>query len=345
MTSGPKGTQVLVTGGAGYIGSHMCVELIQAGYDVVVVDNLANSSARSLQAVQRITQKPLEFVEGDLRDAAKLDALFRAHEFSAVLHFAGYKAVGESVGNPLLYYDNNLAGTLRLLEAMSSAGVKTLVFSSSATVYGIPDQVPITETFPTAPINPYGRTKLEIEHMLQDLHASDESWRISILRYFNPVGAHGSGEIGEDPNDVPNNLMPYIAQVAVGRRPHLNVFGDDYDTPDGTGVRDYIHVVDLARGHLKALELLEREPGAHIHNLGTGRGYSVLEVVRAFEAASGKPIEYRVTGRRAGDAAQSYADPAKANHELDWQATCDLDRMCADTWRWQTSHPNGYRSS
>jgi UDP-glucose 4-epimerase len=337
-------SKVLVTGGAGYIGSHMCVELIQAGHQVVVVDNLSNSSARSLQAVQRITQKPLTFVEADLRDGDKLASVFRAHDFAAVLHFAGHKAVGESVEKPLLYYDNNVAGSLRLLEAMSTAGVKTLVFSSSATVYGIPDRVPITEDFPTAPINPYGRTKLEIENMLRDLHASDDEWRISILRYFNPVGAHASGEIGEDPNDIPNNLMPFIAQVAVGRRPHLNVFGDDYDTPDGTGIRDYIHVVDLANGHLKALELLERSPGLHVHNLGTGRGYSVLEVVRAFEAASGKTISYRITGRRPGDAAQSYADPAKANRELDWQASCDLDRMCKDVWRWQTNHPEGYRT-
>jgi UDP-glucose 4-epimerase len=263
---------VLVTGGAGYIGSHMCVELIQAGYRVVVLDNLANSSPRSLEAVQRITQKPLTFVEGDLRDAPLLERLFAEHEIGAVLHFAGFKAVGESVEKPLLYYDNNVSGSLKLFEAMASAGVRTLVFSSSATVYGIPDRVPITEAFPTGAINPYGRTKLEIEHILEDLHAADDSWRISILRYFNPVGAHASGEIGEDPNDIPNNLMPYIAQVAVGRRPHLNVFGDDYDTPDGTGVRDYIHVVDLVNGHLKALELLGREGGLHVHNLGTGRG-------------------------------------------------------------------------
>lgn len=337
-------TEVLVTGGAGYIGSHMCVELLQAGYGVVVVDNLANSSARSLEAVQRITQKPLTFVEADLRDAAALETLFRDHTFSAVLHFAGYKAVGESVAKPLLYYDNNVTGTLRLLEAMGDAGVRTLVFSSSATVYGIPERVPITEDFPTGPINPYGRTKLEIEHILKDLHASDDDWRISILRYFNPVGAHASGEIGEDPNDIPNNLMPYIAQVAVGRRPYLNVFGDDYDTADGTGVRDYIHVVDLARGHLQALGLLEREGGVHVHNLGTGRGYSVLEVVRAFEAASGRRIEYRIADRRPGDAAQCYADPGKAHRELDWQARYDLARMCEDAWRWQSTHPEGYRA-
>jgi UDP-glucose 4-epimerase len=337
-------SKLLVTGGAGYIGSHMCVELIQAGHEVVVVDNLSNSSARSLQAVQRITQKAITFVEADLRDGARLEALFKAHEFHAVLHFAGCKAVGESVARPLHYYDNNVTGSVRLLEAMDTAGVRTLVFSSSATVYGIPDRVPITEEFPTAPINPYGRTKLEIEGILRDLHASNDAWRISILRYFNPVGAHGTGEIGEDPNDIPNNLMPYIAQVAVGRRPHLKVFGDDYDTPDGTGIRDYIHVVDLANGHLKALELLERTPGIHVHNLGTGRGHSVLEVVKAFETAARRRIDYRITERRPGDAARSYADPAKANHELDWQTSFDLDRMCEDAWRWQVNHPNGYHS-
>ena len=337
-------SEVLVTGGAGYIGSHMCVELLQAGHRVVVVDNLSNSSARSLQAVQRITQKSLAFVEADLRDTDKLRTLFCQHDISAVLHFAGLKAVGESVDKPLLYYDNNVNGTLSLLEAMSESGVKTLVFSSSATVYGLPDSVPINEQAPTAPINPYGRTKLQIEDILRDLHVSDPVWRISLLRYFNPVGAHASGEIGEDPNDVPNNLMPYIAQVAVGRRPHLSVFGDDYDTPDGTGIRDYIHVVDLARGHLKALEFLEREPGLAVHNLGTGRGYSVLDVVRAFEKASGREIPYQIVDRRPGDAARSYADPAKANRELGWKATLDLERMCKDVWRWQQGHPQGYRT-
>ncbi len=337
-------SEILVTGGAGYIGSHMCVELIQAGHDVVVLDNLSNSSARSLQAVQRITQKPLTFVEADLRDANTLSRLFSTHGFSAVLHFAGHKAVGESVEKPLRYYDNNVTGTLRLLEAMTDARVRTLVFSSSATVYGVPESVPITEEFPTGPINPYGRTKLEIENILRDLYASDDSWRVSILRYFNPVGAHASGEIGEDPNDTPNNLMPYIAQVAVGRRPHLNVFGDDYDTPDGTGIRDYIHVVDLVRGHMKALEMLERAPGIHVHNLGTGRGHSVLEVVNAFEAVTGKRISYRITRRRPGDAARSFADPSKANRDLQWEAAYGLEAMCEDAWRWQTAHPHGYRS-
>ncbi|MFW6094057.1 MAG: UDP-glucose 4-epimerase GalE [Pseudomonadota bacterium] len=336
--------EVLVTGGAGYVGSHMCVELLQAGHQVVVVDNLSNSSARSLQAVQRITQRPLTFVEADLRDADRLNALFEAHDIAAVLHFAGLKAVGESVAKPMLYYDNNVSGTLRLLEAMRDAGVKTLVFSSSATVYGMPAHVPIDEGFPTAPVNPYGRTKLQIEQILQDLHESDPTWRISLLRYFNPVGAHGSGEIGEDPNDIPNNLMPYIAQVAVGRLPHLKVFGDDYDTPDGTGVRDYIHVVDLARGHLKALEYLERHAGVHVHNLGTGRGHSVLEVVGAFSRAAGRDIPYEIVARRPGDVAQSFADPARANLELGWEAGLGLDRMCEDVWRWQTKHPQGYRS-
>lgn len=337
-------TEVLVTGGAGYIGSHMCVELMQAGYDVVVIDNLSNSSARSLQAVQRITQKSLEFVEADLRDADRLDELFRTRNFSAVLHFAGLKAVGESVHTPLRYYDNNIYGTLRLVEAMAAAEVKTLVFSSSATVYGIPKHVPIAEGAPTGATNPYGRTKLQIEQMLQDLHDSDPEWRISVLRYFNPVGAHASGEIGEDPNDIPNNLMPYIAQVAVGRLPHLRVFGDDYDTPDGTGVRDYIHVVDLANGHLRALKYLRKRKGLVTHNLGTGRGYSVLEVVKAFERASGRDVPIQIIGRRTGDVAQSFADPAKAQAELGWKAEFDLDRMCEDAWRWQFNHPAGYRT-
>lgn len=335
-------TEVLVTGGAGYIGSHMCVELLQAGYRVVVLDNLSNSTARSLQAVQRITQKSLSFVEGDLRDPRKLESVFASHDISAVLHFAGLKAVGESVARPMLYYDNNVNGTLRLLEAMDTANVKTLVFSSSATVYGVPEVMPIREDYPTGAINPYGRTKLQIEDMLQDLYVSDPQWRISLLRYFNPVGAHASGEIGEDPNDIPNNLMPYIAQVAVGRLPRLRVFGNDYPTPDGTGIRDYIHVVDLARGHLKALEYLEERGGLGIHNLGTGRGYSVLEVIKAFETASGREIPYEITERRPGDAAQSYADPSKAEKELKWRAEFGLQRMCEDVWRWQMQHPNGY---
>jgi len=333
---------ILVTGGAGYIGSHMCVELLQSGYRVVVLDNLSNSSSRSLDAVERITQKSLSFVEGDIRDAGLLARLFEQHDISAVLHFAGLKAVGESVEAPVSYYDVNVNGTLKLVDAMSAAGCKTLVFSSSATVYGIPEQMPIAEDAPTGAINPYGRSKLMVEEILQDLYASDPSWRISLLRYFNPVGAHGSGELGEDPNDIPNNLMPYISQVAVGRREKLNVFGDDYDTPDGTGVRDYIHVVDLAKGHLKALEYLADAPKMAIHNLGTGTGYSVMDAVHAFEAASGKTIPYEVVARRPGDAAVSYADPTKAREELGWTAEFDLERMCADAWRWQSNYPMGF---
>lgn len=337
-------SEVLVTGGAGYIGSHMCVELLEAGYDVFVIDNLSNSSARSLQAVQKITGKSLEFYQVDLRDSERLRALFERRRFSAVLHFAGLKSVAESVEQPLRYYDNNVLGTQRLLEAMSDCGVKTLVFSSSATVYGVPDHMPLVETCPTGPINPYGRTKLHIEEMLRDLSSADEQWHISILRYFNPVGAHVSGELGEDPNDVPNNLMPYIAQVAVGRLSQLKVFGNDYPTPDGTGVRDYIHVVDLARGHLHALEHLQKRPGLSVHNLGTGRGYSVLEVVRAFERASGLDIPFDMAPRRPGDAAISYADPERAACDLGWRAEFDLDRMCEDVWRWQMKHPNGFRA-
>lgn len=336
-------SKILVTGGAGYIGSHMSVELLQAGHDVIVVDNLVNSSAASLDAVQGITQKKLEFVEADLRDKDRLSTVFQHHEIEAVLHFAGLKAVGESVAKPALYYDNNINGTLQLLECMQTADVKTLVFSSSATVYGMPESMPITEDYPTAAINPYGRTKLFIEELLKDQFAADASWRISVLRYFNPVGAHASGEIGEDPNGLPNNLLPYISQVAVGKHPHLCVFGNDYPTPDGTGIRDYIHVVDLVRGHLKALQFLTDEPVYAVHNLGTGNGYSVLEVLRAFEAASGKSIAFEVVDRREGDAAQSYADPGKAERELDWHAESDLAKMCEDAWRWQAAHPNGYR--
>lgn len=333
---------ILVTGGAGYIGSHTSVELLQAGYDVVVLDNLCNSSVRSLEAVQRITQRELEFCEGDLRDSAFLAEVFSRHQFHAVLHFGGLKAVGESVQDPALYYDNNINGSIRLIEAMAAHDVKTLVFSSSATVYGIPDRMPIDETFLTAPINPYGRTKLYVEELLRDCAAADPSWRISVLRYFNPVGAHASGEIGEDPRDIPNNLVPYISQIAVGRREYLNVYGSDYATPDGTGIRDYIHVVDLARGHLKALEYLENNPGAHVHNLGTGRGYSVLEMIQAFETASGRHIPYRCVDRRTGDAAVSYADSSKAKKEFGWKTDHDIARMCEDVWRWQSSHPEGF---
>lgn len=333
---------VLVTGGAGYIGSHMCVELLQSGHQVVVLDNLSNSSPKSLRAVERITQKPLTFVEGDIRDADVLASLFETHDINAVLHFAGLKAVGESVKQPVHYYDVNVNGTLRLVQAMAAASCKTLVFSSSATVYGIPEQMPISESAPTGAINPYGRSKLMVEEVLQDLYTSDPSWRISLLRYFNPVGAHASGEIGEDPNDIPNNLMPFISQVAVGRREKLSVFGNDYDTPDGTGVRDYIHVVDLAKGHLKALEYLADEPKLAIHNLGTGNGYSVMDAVNAFEAASGRPVPCQVVERRPGDAAVSYADPSKAQQELGWTAEYDLQRMCEDAWRWQSNYPMGF---
>jgi UDP-glucose 4-epimerase len=338
-------SRVLVTGGAGYVGSHMCVELLQAGHEVVVVDNLCNSSIDALRAVERITQKQMEFHNADLRDAAATHRILTAGSFDAVLHFAGLKAVGESVDRPELYYDNNIVGSLRLMEAMRDAGVRTLVFSSSATVYGVPEEMPISECFPTGPINPYGRTKLHIEGMLSDLAATDPEWRISMLRYFNPVGAHGSGEIGEDPRGTPNNLMPFVSQVAVGRRSCLRVFGNDYPTPDGTGIRDYIHVVDLVRGHLKALEFLAHNPGAHVHNLGTGQGYSVLEVIRAFEDASGRRIPYEVIGRRPGDAATSYADPSKARRDFGWEAKLGLDAMCADTWRWQSRHPDGFQST
>ena len=334
---------ILVTGGAGYIGSHMCVELLQTGHEVVVVDNLVNASEKSLEAVQRITQKTLTFERADIREGERLNEIFAAHDIDAVLHFAGLKAVGESTESPLAYYDNNMNGTMRLVEAMAAADCKTLVFSSSATVYGLPECVPISERAATGATNPYGRTKLMIEEMLKDLHTSDPAWRISLLRYFNPVGAHASGEIGEDPNDIPNNLMPFISQVAVGKRERLSVFGDDYDTPDGTGVRDYIHVVDLARGHLKALEYLQGEPKLAVHNLGTGNGYSVLEMIKAFEAASGVEIPYEIVGRRAGDIAASFAQAKLAKEELGWEAEYDLARMCEDVWRWQSGHPGGYQ--
>ena len=336
--------KILVTGGAGYIGSHTCVELLQQGYDVVVLDNLSNASRQSLEAVQTITQRELKFIEADVRSSEQLDAIFAAHDIAAVLHFAGLKAVGESTEQPLKYYDNNFHGTLALTAAMQKAGCKSLIFSSSATVYGAATAPPLTEGADTGATNPYGRSKLMVEEALQDLAAADSSWHISILRYFNPVGAHASGEIGEDPNDIPNNLMPFISQVAVGRLDKLRVFGNDYDTDDGTGVRDYIHVVDLARGHLSALKYLENHAGAHIHNLGTGQGYSVLDAVNAFQAATGQEIPYEIVDRRPGDVAVSLADPSKAHAELGWQADYDLERMCQDAWRWQKSHPMGYRS-
>jgi UDP-glucose 4-epimerase len=333
---------VLLTGGAGYIGSHTAVECLAAGHEVVVFDNLSNSSVISLDRVAQITGKPVTFVQGDIRDRTALRQLFDDFDIDTVVHFAGLKAVGESVEKPLLYYDNNIAGSITLFEEMAAAGVKSVVFSSSATVYGDPATVPITEDFPLSATNPYGRSKLVIEEMLRDIAHADADWRVALLRYFNPVGAHASGLIGEDPRGIPNNLMPYVAQVAVGRRPHLNVFGGDYPTPDGTGVRDYIHVVDLARGHVAALDKLHGLGGVQTWNLGTGCGVSVLDMVRAFEAASGQPVPYEVVARRPGDVAQCWADPARAARDLGWRAEYDLPRMCADTWRWQQQNPQGY---
>jgi UDP-glucose 4-epimerase len=333
---------ILVTGGAGYIGSHTCVELLNAGHEVTVFDNFCNSRPEALARVERITGKKPMMLRGDIRDRAALVAALRQSGASAVIHFAGLKAVGESVQQPLSYYDNNVVGTVRLLEAMTECDVKTLVFSSSATVYGDPQCLPLTEDHPLSCTNPYGQTKLVIENMLRDVFRSDPTWRLGILRYFNPVGAHDSGLIGEDPQGTPNNLLPFVAQVAVGRREFLNVWGDDYDTPDGTGVRDYIHVVDLALGHLKALERLHKEPACLTVNLGTGVGYSVLEMVRAFEQASGKAVPYKVAPRRDGDIAACYADPSLALATLSWHAERGLQTMCADAWRWQSHNPNGY---
>jgi UDP-glucose 4-epimerase len=337
---------ILVTGGAGFIGSHACVELLQAGHEVIVVDNLSNSKEETLVRVQDISGKNLVFHKVDLMDQKGLEKVFASHEIDAVIHFAGLKAVGESVEKPLHYFHNNLTGTLTLLEVMKNQGVKNIIFSSSATVYGDPPTVPVTEDFPKAEAtNPYGRTKMVIEDMLRDIYRSDNTWNVVLLRYFNPVGAHESGRIGEDPNGIPNNLMPYIAQVAVGKRTAVNVFGSDYNTPDGTGVRDYIHVVDLVIGHLAALEKIEETPGFYTYNLGTGRGYSVLEVIDAFGKASGKPIPYEIVERRPGDVATTYADPSKAGQELGWQAVRGIEEMCADAWRWQSNNPDGYEES
>ena len=329
--------KIFVTGGMGYIGSHTCVELLNAGHEVVVYDNLSNASPAVGERVAQITGKKFTFIEGDIRDRAAMEAAFAAHPVDAVIHFAGLKAVGESVAQPLRYYDNNFNGSLVLLESMAKAGVKTLVFSSSATVYGDPASVPITEDFPLSATNPYGRSKLMIEDMLRDLSVSDPSWRIALLRYFNPVGAHESGLIGEEPSGIPNNLLPYIAQVADGRREFLSVYGGDYPTPDGTGMRDYIHVVDLAIGHVKTLSKLATSQGVLTYNLGTGRGNSVLEMVRAFEQASGKTIPYKIVDRRPGDIAKCYADPARAQTELGWKAERDVAQMCADAWRYQST--------
>ena len=334
---------ILITGGAGYIGSHACVEFLNAGYDIVVLDNLCNSSPESMKRVRELTGLDFPFIEGDIRDRTTLDKLFHDYDIDAVIHFAGLKAVGESVEKPLMYYDNNIAGSVTLFEAMQAAGVKTIVFSSSATVYGDPASVPIREDFPVGgTTNPYGTSKLFIEKILQDVAISDPAWHIGLLRYFNPVGAHKSGRIGEDPRGIPNNLMPYISQVAVGRREYLNVWGDDYRTPDGTGVRDYIHVVDLVLGHVKAVEKLAEAPGVRIWNLGTGQGYSVIDMARAFEIASERPVPYKIGPRRVGDIAQCYADPSLAAKELGWRATHDLVEMCEDTWRWQSMNPNGF---
>ena len=333
---------ILVTGGAGYIGSHTCLELLNEGYAVVVVDNLDNSSREALTRVEAITGKSVDFYSVDVCDREALRGVFQKHTIDAVIHFAGLKAVGESVAQPLRYYRNNLDSTLTLCEVMAEFDVNQLVFSSSATVYGLPERVPITEDFPTWCTNPYGWTKLMNEQILRDVQAANPSWSIILLRYFNPIGAHESGRIGEDPSGIPNNLMPFIAQVAVGRRDKLHVFGDDYPTVDGTGVRDYIHVVDLAIGHIRALEYAATHTGTEAINLGTGQGYSVLQMVRAFEQATGRVVPYQIDPRRPGDVALCYADPAKARELLGWQAMRDLETMCRDTWRWQSQNPDGY---
>lgn len=336
---------ILVTGGAGYIGSHTCVELLKEGYDVVVADNLCNSSEEALNRVKKITGRDLKFYNVDILDREALDRVFKNESIDSVIHFAALKAVGESVVKPLEYYQNNITGTLVLCDVMRKNGVKNIVFSSSATVYGDPAFVPITEDCPKGKItNPYGQTKSMMEQILTDLHTADPEWNVILLRYFNPIGAHESGLIGEDPKGIPNNLVPYIAQVAVGRLECLGVFGDDYDTPDGTGVRDYIHVADLAAGHVKAIEKLKDKEGVSIYNLGTGKGYSVLDVVKAYEKACGRTIKYEIKPRRPGDIAQCYADPSKAKRELHWEAKRGIEEMCADSWRWQSMNPEGYRS-
>ena len=341
---------ILVTGGAGYIGSHTCVELLNEGYEVVVIDNLCNSCKESLTRVEEITGKKVKFYEADIRDRETLDRIFVEEDIEAVIHFAGLKAVGESVAKPLEYYFNNITGTLVLCDIMRKHNVKNMVFSSSATVYGIPKRVPMDETFPTGATNPYGRTKLMLEEILKDIYVSDKDWNIILLRYFNPIGAHKSGLIGEDPNGIPNNLVPYIQQVAIGKLECLGVYGNDYDTPDGTGVRDYIHVVDLAIGHIKALEKLNeikkdsnvKEKGVLTYNLGTGHGYSVLEVLKSFEKVVGRPIKYEIKDRRPGDIATCYADTKKAKEELGFVATRGIEEMCEDAWRWQQKNPNGF---
>lgn len=336
--------KILVTGGAGFIGSHTCVELLNAGYEVVVVDNLYNSSEKSLERVREITGKDFSFYKYDIRDKENMRKIFEEHKIDACIHFAGLKAVGESCHKPLEYYDNNIGGTLALCEVMRDAGCKKIVFSSSATVYGMNNVSPLKEDMKTGgTTNPYGTTKYMIEIILEDFHKADSDWAVTLLRYFNPIGAHKSGKIGENPNGIPNNLMPYVTQVAIGKLPCLSVFGDDYDTPDGTGVRDYIHVVDLALGHVKAVEkILSSTPDVNIYNLGTGNGYSVLDIVKAFEQASGQKVNYKIVPRRDGDLATCYSDPSKAERELGWKAERGLLEMCEDSWRWQSMNPNGF---
>lgn len=335
--------KILVTGGAGFIGSHTCVELMQAGYELVILDNFSNSSVAAVERVAQITDEVVKFYEGDIRDRDLLDLIFEENDIGSVIHFAGLKSVSESVSRPMDYYQQNIGGTLTLLDAMSAHDVRDLIFSSSATVYGDPAEIPITEECPKGLCtNPYGWTKSMLEQIMMDIHRADGRWNIVLLRYFNPIGAHPSGLIGEDPNGTPNNLMPYVTQVAVGKLKELGVFGDDYDTPDGTGVRDYIHVVDLARGHVKAIEKLDEGCGLRIYNLGTGTGYSVLDVVRSFEKANGVKIPYVIKPRRAGDIAVCYCDPSKAERELGWKAEYDLEKMCEDAWRWQQMNPGGY---
>ena len=335
--------RILVTGGAGFIGSHTCVELLNAGYQVVVVDNLSNSSEKSLERVKEITGKELTFYKADILDKEALDKIFDTEAIDAVIHFAGLKAVGESVQKPLEYYQNNISGTLILTDVMRNHGVKNIIFSSSATVYGNPQFIPITEECPKGTCtNPYGWTKSMLEQILTDIQFADKEWNVILLRYFNPIGAHKSGRIGENPNGIPNNLMPYITQVAVGKLPQLGVFGNDYDTPDGTGVRDYIHVVDLAKGHVKAINKIKENPGVKIYNLGTGKGYSVLDVIKAFGKACGKEIPYVIKDRRPGDIATCYSDATLAKNELGWEAQYGIEEMCADSWRWQSMNPDGY---
>ena len=334
---------ILVTGGTGYIGSHTCVELLEAGYEVVVLDNLSNSSKESLTRIKELTGKEVKFYEGDIADADILNKIFDENSIEACIHFAGLKAVGESVEKPLEYYDNNIGGTINLLKVMRERNMKNIIFSSSATVYGNPAQIPITEECPKGVCtNPYGWTKSMLEQIFMDVYKADNTWNIILLRYFNPIGAHKSGRMGENPNGIPNNLMPYVTQVAVGKLKELGVFGDDYDTPDGTGVRDYIHVVDLAKGHVSAIKKIEENCGLDIYNLGTGTGYSVLDIVKNFEEATGVKVPYSIKPRRAGDIATCYCDPTKAKNELGWEAQHDIKDMCADSWRWQKNNPNGY---